>query len=72
MELDPLMLSRIQFAFVVCFHTIFPVFTIGLASYIALLQGLFSKRKTRPGTGWRCFGQKCLPLCLVWVLCQEL
>ncbi|MCB8890398.1 cytochrome ubiquinol oxidase subunit I [Vreelandella malpeensis] len=43
MELDPLMLSRIQFAFVVCFHTIFPVFTIGLASYIALLHGLFFK-----------------------------
>lgn len=43
MELDPLILSRIQFAFVVCFHAIFPVFTIGLASYIALLQGLFFK-----------------------------
>lgn len=43
MELDPLLLSRIQFAFVVCFHAIFPVFTIGLASYIALLQGLFFK-----------------------------
>ncbi|WP_447556226.1 cytochrome ubiquinol oxidase subunit I [Vreelandella sp. EE22] len=43
MELDPLMLSRIQFAFIVCFHTIFPVFTIGLASYIALLHGLFFK-----------------------------
>ncbi|WP_136254350.1 cytochrome ubiquinol oxidase subunit I [Onishia niordana] len=41
MELDPLILSRIQFAFVVCFHAIFPVFTIGLASYIALLNGLF-------------------------------
>lgn len=35
MELDPLLLSRIQFAFVVCFHAIFPVFTIGLASTIA-------------------------------------
>ncbi|MGO2393536.1 MAG: cytochrome ubiquinol oxidase subunit I [Halomonas sp.] len=43
MELDPLLLSRMQFAFVICFHTIFPVFTIGLASYIALLQGLFFK-----------------------------
>ncbi|RUR40676.1 cytochrome ubiquinol oxidase subunit I [Vreelandella populi] len=43
MELDPLVLSRIQFAFVVSFHAIFPVFTIGLASYIALLQGLFFK-----------------------------
>ena len=43
MELDPLVLSRMQFAFVVSFHAIFPVFTIGLASYIALLHGLFFK-----------------------------
>ncbi len=43
MELDPLILSRIQFAFIVSFHAIFPVFTIGLASYIALLNGLFFK-----------------------------
>ncbi|MEY6433921.1 cytochrome ubiquinol oxidase subunit I [Thioalkalicoccus limnaeus] len=40
MDLDPLLLSRIQFAFVVSFHAIFPVFTIGLASYIALLEAL--------------------------------
>lgn len=40
MDLDPLLLSRIQFAFVVSFHAIFPVFTIGLASYIAVLEGL--------------------------------
>ncbi|MFW6191160.1 MAG: cytochrome ubiquinol oxidase subunit I, partial [Thiohalospira sp.] len=39
MELDPLLLSRIQFAFVVSFHAIFPVFTIGLAAYIAYLEG---------------------------------
>lgn len=43
MELDPLVLSRMQFAFVVSFHAIFPVFTIGLASYIALLHGLYFK-----------------------------
>ncbi len=40
MELDPLLLSRIQFAFVVSFHAIFPVFTIGLAAYIAVLEGI--------------------------------
>ncbi|GGE73312.1 cytochrome ubiquinol oxidase subunit I [Streptosporangium jomthongense] len=45
MELDPLILSRIQFAFVVSFHAIFPVFTIGLASYIAVLEGLAFKTK---------------------------
>lgn len=43
MELDPLLLSRIQFAFVVSFHAIFPVFTIGLASFIAVLEGLAFK-----------------------------
>jgi cytochrome d ubiquinol oxidase subunit I len=43
MELDPLFLSRIQFAFVVCFHAIFPVFTIGLASTIAGFETLAYK-----------------------------
>jgi cytochrome d ubiquinol oxidase subunit I len=43
MELDPLLLSRIQFAFVVCFHAIFPVFTIGLASTIAGFEALHFK-----------------------------
>ncbi len=43
MELDPLLLSRIQFAFVVSFHAIFPVFTIGLASFIATLEALYYK-----------------------------
>src|SRR5690554_4132655 len=43
MELDPLLLSRLQFAFVVSFHAIFPVFTIGLASYIAVLETLLFK-----------------------------
>src|SRR5690554_5234429 len=43
MDLDPVLLSRLQFAFVVSFHAIFPVFTIGLASYITVLQALFFK-----------------------------
>lgn len=38
MELDPFILSRIQFAFVVSFHIIFPSFTIGLASWLAMLE----------------------------------
>src|SRR5262245_66224497 len=37
---DPLLLSRVQFAFVVAFHFLLPAFTIGLASYIAVLEGL--------------------------------
>ena len=33
-------LARLQFAFTVSFHIIFPVFSIGLASYLAVLNGL--------------------------------
>ncbi|MCW8329770.1 cytochrome ubiquinol oxidase subunit I [Photobacterium sp. SDRW27] len=36
-------LARFQFAFTVSFHIIFPAFTIGLASYLAVLEGLFLK-----------------------------
>jgi cytochrome d ubiquinol oxidase subunit I len=38
---DALMLARIQFAFTVSFHFIFPAVTIGLASYLAVLEGLW-------------------------------
>lgn len=38
---DPLLLSRLQFAFVITFHIIFPAFTVGLASYIAVLEGMY-------------------------------
>jgi len=37
-NLDPVMLARIQFAFTVSFHIIFPSFTIGLASWLAVLE----------------------------------
>lgn len=40
MSLDPLLLSRLQFAWVVAWHILLPAFTIGLASYIAVLEGL--------------------------------
>lgn len=43
MELDPVLLSRIQFAFVISFHAIFPGFTIGLASFIAFNETLLFK-----------------------------
>lgn len=36
-------LARFQFAFTVSFHIIFPAFTIGLASYLAFLEGLWLK-----------------------------
>jgi cytochrome d ubiquinol oxidase subunit I len=38
LPLDPVLLSRIQFAFTVSFHIIFPAFTIGLASWLAVLE----------------------------------
>ena len=42
MELfDALTLARLQFAFTVSFHIVFPAFTIGLASYLAVLEGLW-------------------------------
>jgi hypothetical protein len=41
---DPLILSRLQFAFVIASHIIFPAFTVGLASYIAVLEGLYLAR----------------------------
>lgn len=37
---DAIELARIQFAFTVSFHIIFPAFSIGLASYLAVLNGL--------------------------------
>ena len=40
MELDPVLLSRIQFAFVITFHIIFPAFTIGLAAWLATIEAM--------------------------------
>ena len=37
-NLDPVMLARIQFAFTISFHICFPAFTIGLASWLAVLE----------------------------------
>jgi cytochrome d ubiquinol oxidase subunit I len=40
-DYDALLLSRLQFAFTISFHILFPAFTIGLASYLAVLEGLW-------------------------------
>ncbi|CUK19133.1 Cytochrome d ubiquinol oxidase subunit 1 [Ruegeria denitrificans] len=40
-------LARIQFAFTVSFHIIFPAFSIGLASFLAVLNGLWLWHKDR-------------------------
>ena len=42
-NLDALDLARIQFAFTVSFHIIFPAITIGLASFLAVLEGCWLK-----------------------------
>ncbi|CAH1660940.1 cytochrome ubiquinol oxidase subunit I [Chelatococcus asaccharovorans] len=40
MELDPVILSRIQFGFLITFHIIFPAFTIGLGAWLATREGM--------------------------------
>jgi len=37
-DLDPIFLARAQFAFTVAFHILFPAFTIGLASWLAVVE----------------------------------
>jgi cytochrome d ubiquinol oxidase subunit I len=41
MDLTALLLSRLQFAFTVSFHIIFPSFTIGLAAWLTVLEALY-------------------------------
>jgi cytochrome bd ubiquinol oxidase subunit I len=40
MDLDPVLLSRVQFAWVIAWHILLPAFTVGAASFIAVLEGL--------------------------------
>lgn len=42
---DPIFLARVQFAFTISFHIIFPAFTIGLASFLAVLETLWITMK---------------------------
>jgi cytochrome bd ubiquinol oxidase subunit I len=42
---DPELLSRIQFAWVVGWHILLPAFTVGLASFIAFLEGAYALTK---------------------------
>jgi cytochrome d ubiquinol oxidase subunit I len=43
MDLQPLLLARLQFAFTFFFHIIFPTFTIGLSAYIATLLVMWTR-----------------------------
>ncbi|MCB1926381.1 MAG: cytochrome ubiquinol oxidase subunit I, partial [Gammaproteobacteria bacterium] len=35
---DPILLARLQFAFTIAFHILFPAFSIGIASYLLVLE----------------------------------
>ena len=41
MTLDPVLISRLQWAWVISWHILLPALTVGLASYIAVLEGLY-------------------------------
>jgi cytochrome bd ubiquinol oxidase subunit I len=46
MDLDAVLLARLQFAFTLMVHIIFPAFTIGLSAYIATLGARSLKTDT--------------------------
>jgi cytochrome d ubiquinol oxidase subunit I len=43
--LDALLLARIQFGFTISFHIVFPALTIGLASYLAVLEACWLRTR---------------------------
>ena len=45
MHFTPLFLSRLQWAWVIGWHILLPAFTVGLASYIAVLEGVYLFRR---------------------------
>ena len=45
MSASALILSRLQFAWVIAWHILLPAFTVGLASYIAVLEILWATRR---------------------------
>ncbi len=44
-EFDAFHLARLQFAFTVSFHILFPAITIGLASYLVVLEGMWLRTR---------------------------
>jgi len=50
MDVDPILLSRLQFAFTIAFHILFPTLTIGLACFLAAVEGLWLRTRD---TRWR-------------------
>lgn len=56
MDFDPVFLSRLQFAWVIGWHILLPAFTVGLASFIAVMEGMYLWRSdavySRVSTFW--------------------
>lgn len=65
-QLDALMLARIQFAFVISWHIIFPAFTIGLASWLTVLEFRWLKQATPFMPKYINTGSKSLPWLSEW------
>lgn len=42
---EAVLLSRLQFGFVISFHILFPAFTIGLASWLAFLEAMWLRNR---------------------------
>ena len=64
--LTALELARIQFAFTVSFHIIFPAISIGLASFLAVLEWRWLKTNDPVYRDLLSSGSKSLPCPLVW------
>lgn len=45
MTLDTVTIARVQFAFTIAFHILFPAFSIGLATFLAMMEGAWLKTK---------------------------
>lgn len=45
MHLDTVTIARIQFAFTIAFHILFPAFSIGLATFLAIMEAAWLKTK---------------------------
>ena len=45
MTIEPVLLSRLQFAFTISFHILFPAFSIGMAAFLAIMEGAWLKTK---------------------------
>jgi len=66
MKFDATTLSRLQFAWVIGWHILLPAFTMGIASRIALLEGLYLRRDGRSTSNSPLSGSTSLRWRLAW------